>query len=116
MTLLVHSFFLRMYKIVYLATPKVSSICLIGLVFFFFFKPNDGLLHLHQHFFAVHIESYNEQLSNAISTLEIRSRPFNCFIIHVITREQATPSYEMDKLSIAQLFLAPENEVNCETP
>lgn len=47
----VHIFCLRVNQVVDLATPKVSAVSLIGLVF----QTNDALLHAHQHLYEPNI-------------------------------------------------------------
>ena len=88
-----------MYQSVDVATPKVSSICLIGL--FSFSSLMKVYYIFYQHPLRIHIKSFHEQLWNASSTLGTSSRPFSCFIYHEIRREQATPGYVIDKCQMS---------------
>ena len=70
----VRSFFLIMFQTVDLATPIVFAISLIGLFWFFSLI----LACFTDRLFGSHIESWQQQILNANSTLEMNSRPFIC--------------------------------------
>lgn len=62
-------FFVRMYQMLDLTTPK--DFCYLSDGFVLIFQPNNSLLHWQRRPFELHIEGWQQQILNANATLEI---------------------------------------------